>query len=131
VEGIKEALFELKQQGYRLGVLTSNSKKNVCAFMAHNGMTEVFDFIYSGKNLFGKDKVMVQMLAREGLAKEAVLYVGDELRDIEASRKVGLRVIAVTWGLFGKEALEALNPDAVVETSEELVSRVYALTDSE
>jgi len=74
---------------------------------------------------------MVQMLAREGLAKEAVLYVGDELRDIEASRKVGLRVIAVTWGLFGKEALEALNPDAVVETSEELVSRVYALTDSE
>lgn len=128
VEGIKEALLKLKQQGFTMGVLTSNSRKNVCAFMAHNGMTEVFDFIYSGKNLFGKDKVMHQMLAKEGLTKEKVLYVGDELRDIEASKKVGLRVIAVTWGLYGKEALAALNPEAVVETPEELVSGVYALT---
>lgn len=127
VEGIKEALFELKQQGYRLGVLTSNSRKNVSAFMQHNDLADVFDFIYSGKNLFGKDKVMVQMLAKEGLAKASVLYVGDELRDIEASKKVGLKVVAVTWGLHTKEALEALNPDAVAETPAALVASAHAL----
>lgn len=95
--------------------------------MQHNDLADVFDFIYSGKNLFGKDKVMVQMLAKEGLAKASVLYVGDELRDIEASKKVGLKVVAVTWGLHTKEALEALNPDAVAETPAALVASAHAL----
>lgn len=127
VDGIPEALTALKQLGYRLGVLTSNSRKNVSAFMQHNGLAEVFDFIYSGKNLFGKDKVMAKMLSKEGLAKASVLYVGDELRDIEASKKVGLKVITVTWGLYKKGSLEALQPDAVVDTAAELVTNVRAL----
>lgn len=127
VEGIKEAMLELKQQGFTLGVLTSNSRKNVSAFMEHNGMTALFDFIYSGKNLFGKDKVMAQMLAKEGLSKAQVIYVGDEIRDIEASKIVGLKVIAVTWGLYSKGALEAMKPDAVAETPAALVTSAHAL----
>jgi len=49
-------------------------------------LDDVFDFIYSGKTLFGK-KVINNLLKQEKLNPKAAIYVGDETRDI-AARKV-------------------------------------------
>ena len=56
-EGIKEAVTALKERGYRLGIITSNARSNVGLFLENNGMDRLFDFVYSGKSIFGKDKV--------------------------------------------------------------------------
>jgi HAD superfamily hydrolase (TIGR01549 family) len=128
VEGIKESFQALKNSGYRLGILTSNSVSNVSLFMKSNGLADMIDFIYSGKSLFGKDKVMAHMFEKEGLSKKDVIYVGDEKRDIEACKKVGIPIIAVTWGISDSTTLENLHPDKIAYTPGELLPCIQQLS---
>ena len=54
--GIVNALEEIEASGFRLGILTSNSRSNVNLFLKNNGILRLFDFVYSGKSLFGKTR---------------------------------------------------------------------------
>ena len=121
IPGMKDALPEIRNLNCRLGILTSNSKNNVHAFLKANCLSGIIDFVYSGRSLLGKNKVMLQLLAHENISKEDVIYVGDEARDIEASKKAGIQVVAVTWGLQHRETLSALQPDMIADTPGELV----------
>lgn len=116
------ALRDIRKTGFSMGILTSNSTGNVSMFLDANNLSDTFDFIYSGKSYFGKAKVIRRLLDHEGISPERVIYVGDETRDVEASRKAGIKVIAVTWGLSPVEALAATHPDQIAETPEELVT---------
>jgi phosphoglycolate phosphatase-like HAD superfamily hydrolase len=62
------------------------------------------DFIYTS-TLFGKSRALSQALSKEHLDPREVIYIGDEVRDVEACQKCGLNVIAVTWGLNSQTAL--------------------------
>jgi phosphoglycolate phosphatase len=117
---IKEVLWELKNQGFQLGIITSNSQENVLEALEINGLQNTFTFIYSGST-FGKHKVINRWLRKENINPEEVVYVGDEIRDIDAARKTGIKVIAVSWGFNSQEALAAHNPDFLIERPQELL----------
>ena len=51
----------------------------------------------------------------------AVWMVGDSPNDVRAARALGLTAVAVDWGLTPLERLEAVEPDAVVSSFDELV----------
>jgi len=87
--GIKEVLLELKKRGFQLGIITSNSRENVLGALEKNGLQDTFTFIYSGST-FGKHKVINKWLRIENIHTEKVVYVGDEIRDIDAAKKVVL-----------------------------------------
>ncbi len=61
-------------------------------------MGNLFDFVGSGLTLFGKGRIIQRILKQQNLDPAIVFYVGDETRDIETARKIGIRVIAVGWG---------------------------------
>lgn len=50
-----------------------------------------------------------------------VIYVGDETRDVEAAKKVGVKVIAVTWGINSEKILRKQNPDYLIVKPKELI----------
>ena len=118
--GIKEVLLELKKRGFQLGIITSNSRENVLGALEKNGLQDTFTFIYSGST-FGKHKVINKWLRIENIHTEKVVYVGDEIRDIDAAKKTGIKVIAVGWGFNSQEALAAQNPDFLIERPQELI----------
>jgi len=120
-------LKEIKKEGLRLGILTSNSGKNVRAFLAYNNLSELIDFIYSGKSLFVKDEVLKRLTDNKKILRENLIYVGDETRDIEASKRAGIPVIAVTWGLNNRDILAAMNPDQMAHTPEDLLRCVHRI----
>jgi phosphoglycolate phosphatase len=124
IPGIQAALLSLKQQGYHLGIVTSNSRKNVAAFLAAQELSEMFDFIGSGLALFGKGRIIQRILRQQRVAPKDVVYVGDETRDIEAARKIGIKVISVSWGYNTSQALAAENPDYLIHQPEELLQVV-------
>ncbi|MEG4346507.1 HAD-IA family hydrolase [Microcoleus sp. A003_D6] len=117
--GIKEVLLELKKLDFQLGIITSNSRENVLETLEANGLQGTFTFIYSGST-FGKHKVINRWLKREQINAREVVYVGDEIRDIDAAKKTGIKVIAVSWGFNSQEALAAQNPDFLIESPQEL-----------
>ena len=58
--------------------------------------------------------------ARElGLAPQECLYLGDDLRDIQAARSAGMRAVAVAWGYGGD--VHAWNADAVIARPRDLI----------
>lgn len=122
IDGLPEALLELKKQGVALGVLSSNSKRNVEAFLAHNGLLEHFDFVYGESSLFGKARLLKKLLRRERLEAKTVAYVGDEARDVRAAKAVGIASIAVLWGFNTAALLEEAAPDVVISHPSELLT---------
>lgn len=122
VTGISSSLKKLHKDGYQLGILTSNSRKNVVRFLALHQLTGLFSFIYSGRHLFGKDKVISSIIRKEKLTKGAIVYVGDETRDVLAMQKAGIPIVAVSWGLSSPEKLSSLKPDALIHQPEELTA---------
>ncbi|MEM7726975.1 MAG: HAD-IA family hydrolase [Cyanobacteria bacterium P01_A01_bin.45] len=122
IDGIQEALIALKDEGYRLGIVTSNSKDNVREFLKVNRLNNLFEFIYSGVTIFGKTTIINNVLRQKQLKVSDVIYVGDETRDIEASKKAHIKVIAVTWGFNSQEALSQENPDFLIHEPQQLLS---------
>ena len=125
--GIDEALADLKMQGYRLGIITSNDRDNVMLFLEKNNLQELFEFIYSGANIFGKSRVINRFLKQAHLAPEEVIYVGDETRDIEAAKRSNIKMIAVSWGFNSKTVLAEHNPDFLIHHPNELIQVISTL----
>lgn len=120
IDGMRNTVVALRAAGYRLGIVTSNSEENVRAFLANNGVAEAFDFIQAGTGIFNKASKIKKLIRREKLKKDEIVFVGDEIRDVQATRKNGLKVIAVTWGLNSRDGLETAGANVIVRTPEEL-----------
>jgi phosphoglycolate phosphatase len=127
VKNIEASLRKIKFAGFKLGILTSNSKENVAKFLEKNGFTDIFDFIYTGRNLFGKDKVMRHLFKDKNISQKDIIYVGDETRDIEASQKVGIPIVSVSWGFNSKKPLANLNPDQIADNPAELLGCIQKI----
>ena len=127
IPGISEVLLALHSQGYRLGIITSNSPENVTAFLSNNQLNHLFEFIYSGVTIFGKTTIINNVLKQKQLDPTTVIYVGDETRDIEASKKANIKVIAVTWGFNSPEALAKQEPSILINHPQELPEVIRVL----
>lgn len=125
--GIKTTLQQLKSRGIQVGILTSNSKENVARFLQENGMENLFDQIYAGSSILGKDKILRKILRQENLQPEELVYVGDETRDVDAARKSGVYAIAVGWGFNSPRALATHHPDFLVREPRELIEVIEYL----
>ena len=102
-----------------LGILTSNTQENVREFLVRNEMN-FFDFVHTGKSVFGKSHMINKIIKQRKTSKSEVVYVCDEVRDLEAARKSGIKSVAVTWGYNTKDALIKENPDFLANTPIEL-----------
>lgn len=122
-KGIKEVIMSLKKRGYRLGILTTNSKENVRFFFKHHGL-DIFDFVQSERSILGKDKALRNILEKNNLHPTEVLYIGDEIRDINACRENNVKIISVTWGFNTREILKQNKPDFLVHTPPEILKIV-------
>lgn len=127
ITGIQSALQTLKQRGYHLGIVTSNSRENVQTFLHTQNLTGLFDFIGSDLTLFGKGKVIQRMIRRYQFDPAMVIYVGDETRDVEAARKIRIKVIAVSWGFSSGQVLTKHEPDRLIDQPSELITAVDSL----
>ncbi len=129
IPGIVEVLQELKRRRYSLGILTSNSSENVLLYLKKYKI-DFFDFIYSGNNVFGKEKHLTAILKKTHLnpMKDQVIYIGDETRDIEAAQKALITSIGVTWGYNSFNLLQEHAPDFLSETPSQLLLLIDSCT---
>lgn len=121
IKGMKEVLHSLKDNGYHIEIVTSNKENNVTIILQNNGI-DIFDHVQSGVTVFGKDKVIKRLLKRRKIPIQECIYIGDEVRDVEAAKKISLPVIAVTWGFNSRQRLQKASPDFIIDTSQELLT---------
>ena len=65
---------------------------------------------------------LLEAARRIGVAASGCVYVGDDLRDVQAGRAAGMRTVAAAWGYLGLgEPISAWNADAVIDSPSELL----------
>lgn len=120
IEGVGEMLGNLHQKGYGLNIISSNSLQNIHTFLKVNQL-DFFDNIQSSKGLFGKHITIGKLISKLNVKKEEVIYIGDEHRDAEACKKIGIKVISVLWGFDSLELLKKAYPDYIVSNPDEII----------
>lgn len=127
VEGIEDQLIKLKNKGFKLVIISSNSTENIKAFLKKSEF-EIFDIIYTSSRVFSKHKVINKLIKRLKIDKEEAIYIGDEYRDIMACKKAGIKIISVAWGFDSKELLMEGHPDYIANTPEELTNIICRIS---
>lgn len=115
---------DLHAAGYKMLVMSSNSLENVQRVLDKRNLSQYFSHIKGGIGLLGKSKGLRELIKQQNLVLEDCIYIGDEPRDIEGSRKVGMPCISVTWGFNAPELLQDHNPLAIVDTPQQLRSEL-------
>ncbi|MCB5223654.1 MAG: HAD-IA family hydrolase [Candidatus Cloacimonadaceae bacterium] len=121
--GIVSALKELSSGGIGLGLVSSNNTDNLHSFLSHHNIG-CFDWVEGTHGILRKHRSIKDQIKKHGLKKENTLYIGDEVRDIKAARRSGIKVISVTWGLHSRQNLQKHKPDWLIDHPEELLDLI-------
>ncbi|KAB7708251.1 HAD-IA family hydrolase [Bacillus aerolatus] len=110
--GIKKMLDELKQQGFKVAIISSNATDIINRSLEAHQVDYVDDILCS-KYIFSKDKLMKKLMNKYKMEAADALYVGDEERDITASKKAGMKVVWAAWGYDDAEIALKAAPDFI------------------
>lgn len=119
--GVVRLLDELAAARIRIAIVTSNAEQNVRRVLGPRNAALVHHF-ECGASILGKQPRLRKVLRASGIPAAQALSIGDEIRDLHASRAAGIPFAAVGWGFTTLEALRAQAPDAVFQTVDELIA---------
>ncbi|MET3931839.1 MULTISPECIES: HAD-IA family hydrolase [Lysobacter] len=117
--GVADVLRQLRERGARLAILTSNSVENVRRVLDAELM-EAIELIDGGAHVLGKHRRIARMLKQAKADASQAIYVGDQVSDGEAARRVGVAFGAVGWGYSHADTLRAMGAEEFFETVPEL-----------
>jgi HAD superfamily hydrolase (TIGR01549 family) len=120
-KGLDKVIKKLHDEGYRLYIVSSNSVENINKILSNNELNQYFESIVGGVGVFGKTIALKSTIKKYKIDKTSCIYIGDEVRDIKASNKVGLPVISVVWGFNGEKILTENNPEYIAKTPTDIV----------
>ena len=114
----REMLEFCRAQGLRLFVLTAVHPKAFAVQAETIGFAPFFERIYSG--VMDKRTRILELLAENGLERDATVFIGDMQHDIETAKEGGVHSVGVLTGYNSLEHLRQAGPDVIVEHLGEL-----------
>nr|WP_243137538.1 HAD-IA family hydrolase [Desulfofundulus thermobenzoicus] len=121
--GTLEMLQDLQQKGLRLGIVTSKGKTGAWRTINFTGLDRYMDVVITAHDVDKHkplpDPILKALSSLHHGPQEAV-YVGDSHFDIQAGRAAGTMTLGVTWGMAGREELQRLEPDGLLDSWREL-----------
>jgi phosphoglycolate phosphatase len=94
--GVEPMLCALAAAGLRLALVSSDTEANAREKLGSSAA--LFSDFDCAASIFGKPAKFRRVLKRARVPAEEAIAIGDETRDIEAARAVGIACGAVTWG---------------------------------
>ena len=120
--GMPNLLAALEQRGLRWGIVTNKSTNLTWMLVKELRLDARAACVVCGDttpHLKPHPASLLHAAQELALAPRDCVYLGDDLRDIQAARSAGMRCVAVGWG-YG-EGLAAWNADAVIERPGDLI----------
>ena len=119
--GADRFLRKLREQGFKLGLVTAKYRKPVLEVLAHFNLMELFDTIVTGyevKRHKPAPDIILEAVKRLGINVSNCAVVGDSPIDVEAGRRAGALTIAVLTGPYGKQEIKKAKPNFILENLE-------------
>jgi len=125
-DGMPDLLDELERRDILWGVVTNKPARFTEPLMDCLGLTARMAAIVSGDSApRPKPAPDTLLLAceRAGVPPRLTLYVGDDLRDVQAAHAAGARAVAAAWGYLGDgQPIAEWNADATIGAPLELLN---------
>ena len=125
-EEVPPLLGELRQRALPWGIVTNKAgrfaKPLIEGLSLHE---EAVVQVYGDTTAHAKPhpEPLLEAARRLQLQPEQCVYVGDDLRDIQAGRAAGMQTLAAAWGYLGaSEPIEAWGADSIVNSPQELMA---------
>lgn len=122
-KGFRHALHTLAAGGATMGIVTSNSTQNVRHVLG-NHCSLLINHYECGVSLFGKEPRLRRIMKRSGIHARDTIYVGDEIRDLQAARAVRVAFGAVSWGFTHIDTLKSHSPTHAFSDITDLVEKL-------
>ncbi len=120
-DGIEPVLRELHEQGYEFFAVSSNRNENIRLFLREHGLLDYFSKTQGSASIVGKTMALRKLLWQREVSAKDCVYVGDEVGDMVAARRLHIRTVAVSWGYNTVSALGARKPSAIAKTPADLI----------
>ena len=121
-EQVDKTLLQLVNHGMVLAIVSSNSYDNISQILGPAN-TKLIRHFECGMSIFGKPTRIQKVLKKTGIPSHEVIYIGDQVTDLEAARKVSIAFGAVSWGYGTIESLREHLPEEEFE-SVSAISRI-------
>lgn len=122
--GISQVLAHLDSQQCKWGVVTNKMSRFASPLVSSLGLAErAACLVYADTTPHLKPHPAPLLHAAQlcQVDPTRALYIGDDLRDVQAGRAAGMRTVAVTWGYATTDPRE-WGADEVVESPEDLTA---------
>jgi phosphoglycolate phosphatase-like HAD superfamily hydrolase len=126
---IANVLKNASSEGHAIYILSTNSEVNIRGFLQKHKLEPYIKGVYGNVSIFGKTKTLKKLSKRQKVAIADCVYIGDEVRDIEAAKKAGMACISVAWGFSTFDALKAHQPTVIAKRPDDLLTAIKTLTD--
>lgn len=118
--GIDKVIDYFSKNGWSIYVLSRNREDTVRLILKEKGLKDNI-IVLSQASILGKHKKIKRLVKWKGYDKKFMWMIGDEVRDIKASKRSGIKCIAVTWGFQDEVTLRRSNPDFIAKTPKDIL----------
>jgi N-acetyl-D-muramate 6-phosphate phosphatase len=123
--GIEALLADIEARGLRWGIVTNKSTSLTRLVVKELGLEARTACVVCGDTTPHLKPHPASLLHAAGdlaIAPADCIYLGDDLRDIQAAKAAGMRSVAVAWG-YGED-LGSWNADYILRQPGDLISRL-------
>ncbi|HOC78178.1 MAG TPA: HAD-IA family hydrolase, partial [Methanofastidiosum sp.] len=122
-EGVSEILSDLKKK-YKLGLVTSSPEIYASSIVKMmNWNFSAYVFYHDTQNHKPHPEPLIECAKKLGLKPGECLAVGDEIIDIQAARKAGMKDAAAIWNSSEKNKLIDFKPLLIYEYPKDLIGK--------
>jgi HAD superfamily hydrolase (TIGR01509 family) len=115
--GAREILDGLRAGGVRLAVLTNSGRKAADLMLRRTGLEPCFELVITRDEtewMKPRPEGISKAVAILGVQPTSAFYIGDSPYDVLASRRAGVKMVAVSTGGYSEERLREEGADFVI-----------------
>lgn len=129
LRGCLDLIKKLNEAGIQTGLVTNSGRGSVISVLSDYGYLEYMEVVVTRndmKRMKPRPDGLLEAMKLLQLGPEDLLYVGDSILDIEASRQAGIKCAVISSGLYSSDVLRQKNPDFILESIEDVAKIVLA-----
>jgi len=125
-DAMRPVLAALQARSMPWGIVTNKAQRFTDPLVRALGLDALAAAVVSGDttpHAKPHPAPLLEAARRMNFAPEFCVYVGDDLRDVQAGQAAGMRTVAAAWGYLGVgESISAWGADHVIETPTQLLN---------
>ncbi len=120
-DGVIEMLINLKKQGYKTAIV-SNKLDAAVKELDKLYFKDLFDCAIGAPPNAKKPNPysVMECMKNLNVTADECIYIGDTDVDLETAHNAGLKCIGVSWGFRGREFLQEINCDYIIDNPSEI-----------